>query len=150
MENQDYNYVITTSIPAMEALDAISRVPEWWASDFEGNSQKLGDEFTVRFGEVSVNFRIVEFVPGKKAVWLVTDCNLGWLKDTREWKGTKIDWEVSRNNHSTQIRMTHVGLIPGLECYNDCKEGWNFHLGESLVRLITEGIGIPDVITRNG
>ena len=148
MEKQDYKYVFTTDIPPVEALDAISRVTEWWASDFEGSSLKLDDVFTVHFGEVSVTFRIVEVVPGKKIVWLVTDCNLTWLQDIKEWNGTRIEWEVSTVNNATQISMTHVGLVPGIECYNDCENGWNFHIGTSLFKLITEGVGMPDVSTR--
>ena len=148
MEKQDYKYVFTTDIPPVEALDAISRVTEWWASDFEGSSQMLDDVFSVHFGEVSVTFRIVEVVPDKKIVWLVTDCNLTWLQDIKEWDGTRIEWEVSTVNNATQISMTHVGLVPGIECYNDCENGWNFHIGTSLFKLITEGVGMPDVSTR--
>ena len=87
-------------------------------------------------------------VPGKKIVWLVTDCNLTWLKDIKEWNGTRIEWKVSTVNNLTQISMTHVGLVPGIECYNDCEKGWNFHIGTSLFKLITEGVGMPDVSTR--
>jgi len=148
MEKQDYNYVMTVNVSVDKAIDAISRVPEWWAPDFEGSSQKPGDTFTVHFGDVSVDFKIVEFVPGNKVVWLVTDCNLSWLKDKKEWKDTQLVWEVSSLPDGTQIRMTHVGLVPGIECYDDCSNGWNFHVGESLFKLITEGIGIPGVNTR--
>ena len=148
MKKQDYTYVFTTDITPVEALDAISRATEWRAQDFEGSSQKLNDVFTVHFGEVSVTFRIVEVVPGKKIVWLVTDCNLTWLKDIKEWNGTRIEWEVSTVKNKTQISMTHVGLVPGIECYNDCENGWNFHIGTSLFKLITEGVGMPDVSTR--
>ena len=148
MEKPDYKYVFSTDITPVEALDTISRVTEWWASDFEGSSQKLHDVFTVHFGEVLVTFRIVEVGTGKKISWLVTDCNLTWLKDIKEWKGTRIEWEVSSVNNSTQISMTHIGLVPGIECYNDCEKGWNFHIGTSLFKLITEGVGMPDISTR--
>jgi hypothetical protein len=39
--------------------------------------------------------------------------------------------------------MTHIGLVPGVECYEDCKKGWNFYVGESLFRWMTEGKGLP-------
>jgi len=35
-----------------------------------------------------------------------------------------------------------------MECYDDCSNGWNFHVGESLFKLITEGVGEPGVNTR--
>lgn len=147
MGKQDYNYIFTTHKTMNEAFDAINSVQEWWASDFEGSMQKLDDVFTVHFGEVSVTFKVVELVPYKKIVWLVTDCYLAWIKDIKEWKDTRISWEISTVKNVTQISMTHIGLIPGMECYPDCNSGWDFHIGKSLVKLINEGVGIPDVNT---
>lgn len=77
-------------------------------------------------------------------VWLVTDCNLQWLKNKKEWKGTQIEWEISTLDHSTRIDFTHVGLFPEIECYDDCRKGWNFYVTESLFKLITEGEGLPE------
>ena len=148
MNNPDYKYVFTTNVPPEEAIDAISRVNEWWTTDFDGSSRRLDDIFTVHFGDVSVNFKIIEFVPDKKVVWLVTDCDLTWLKDRKEWKNTMLKWEVYSGHDATKVRMTHVGLVPGMECYDDCSKGWNFHVGESLFKLITQGVGEPGVNTR--
>ena len=144
MKGQNYHNSIVANITAKDALENISRVPKWWATNFEGNSQKLNDIFTVRFGETFVTFKIAELVSDKKIVWQVIDCYLHWLTDKKEWKGTKIDWEISTKNNSTQIDMTHIGLVPEIECYKDCKKGWNFFVGESLLKLITEGKGLPE------
>ena len=149
MDNENnFRHSFTVNVPAEEVLEYVNRVPDWWATNFEGSSNKLHDIFTVRFGDVTVDFMIIEFIPDRKIVWLVTDCNLDWLDDKKEWKDTKIVWEVMTIKNLTQLSMTHEGLVPELECYEDCKEGWNFHVGESLFRLITEGIGMPDVNTR--
>ena len=53
-------------------------------------------------------------------------------------------FEIWENENATQINFTHVGLIPEVECYENCKKGWNFFIGESLRKLITEGQGQPD------
>ncbi len=37
-----------------------------------------------------------------------------------------------------------MGLVPEIECYNDCVKGWNFYVNESLFKLMTEGKGIPE------
>ena len=89
-----------------------------------------------------MNFKVTESVPYKKLVWLVTDCYLDWLNDKTEWKDTKIVWNISKENKSTKIEMTHVGLVPGIECYNDCEAGWNQYVGESLPKLISAAKGI--------
>ena len=112
MNNPDYKYEFTTNVLPGEALDAISRVNEWWTTDFDGSSRKLNDIFTVHFGDVSVNFKIIDFIPGKKVVWLVTDCDLTWLTDRKEWKNTILQWNVSTAGNVTKVRMTHIGLAP--------------------------------------
>jgi hypothetical protein len=77
-------------------------------------------------------------------IWQVTDCHLHWLKDKKEWKDMEIVWEVSTTeNGLTRIDMTHVGLVPETECFNDCQTGWNDHIKNSLFRLLTEKKGTP-------
>jgi hypothetical protein len=144
MTQQNYHNSIIANITAKEAFENIGRVSEWWAKNFKGYSQKLNDIFTVRFGETFVTFKITEVVRNKKIVWKVIDCYLHWLTDKKEWKDTKINWQVSTKKKSTQIDMTHIGLIPEIECYDNCKKGWDFFVGESLLKLITEGNGLPE------
>jgi hypothetical protein len=149
MNQQDYHYSITANITAKEAFENISHVPEWWATNFEGNSEKLNNIFTVCFGETFVTFKIIEVVPEKRIVWQVIDCYLHWLKDKKEWKDSKISWDISTKNNLTQIAMTHIGLVPEIACYNECKKGWDFFVGESLLKLLTEHKGLPDTSKSN-
>jgi hypothetical protein len=122
----DYQINIQAAINAREAMDKISRVSEWWAKDFTGTARKLGDAFTVRFGESSVDFKIVEAVPDQRITWQVAHCHLPWLQNTTEWTGTSVVWEVSASNGPATVTMTHRGLAPGIECYDKCKRGWDF------------------------
>jgi hypothetical protein len=140
----DYQCSIEAPVTAGEVFEKISRVPEWWTADFKGSSQKLGDTFTVRFGETFVDFEIVEAVPGKRVVWQVTNCHLNWLKDKTEWTGTSIVWEISTSNGIATVGMTHEGLAPGIECYDDCKQGWDFYVAKSLFQFLSAGKGLPD------
>jgi hypothetical protein len=39
--------------------------------------------------------------------------------------------------------MRHIGLKPGIECFEDCVSGWDEHIKDSLFRLINEGKGTP-------
>jgi|SRR5882724_1074791 len=144
MKTQDYHSSITTSVDPEKTLQSISRVSEWWTSHFEGQSQNPGDEFTVHFGKTFVTFTVTEVVAGKKVSWLVTDCNLEWLSDKKEWNGTRVVWEVSARNGVTQVDFTHQGLVPAVECYEACEKGWNFFIKYSFFKLITEGKGLPD------
>ncbi|HVW95725.1 MAG TPA: hypothetical protein VHA56_07135 [Mucilaginibacter sp.] len=143
MEEQNYHIRIATTGTPSGAAEAISKVTAWWGDDVEGNSKETGDEFTIRFGETSVDFRVTE-TGAERIVWQVTDCNLHWLHDTKEWKGHTIIWDITPTGGNTTIDFTQIGLKPGVECYNDCEKGWNFYIGDSLLSLINTGKGKPD------
>jgi hypothetical protein len=144
MNNLDYHISVDTGIPASEAFARINAVSDWWTKGFTGHSQQPGDAFTVRFGDTFVDFQVAEVVPETKIVWRVVDSHLPWLKDKGEWTGTKVIWEASQGGGTTRIAMTHVGLVPQVECYEKCEAGWNFFVGESLRMLLTENTGMPD------
>ena len=143
MKNQDFNCSITANITAEESMDAVSQVSVWWAKDFTGSAEKLNDEFTVRFGETFVTFKITEFIPDSKVVWTTTDCYLPWLNDKTEWTGTKVIFEISTENNQTTINFTHQGLVPQAECYDMCVKGWTEYVPGSLLKLLKEGVGQP-------
>ena len=143
MKNQDFNCSITTNVTTDEAMAAISRVPEWWVTNFEGASQKLGDVFTARVGETFVTFNITEFIPNTKVVWTVVNCYFPWLRNKTEWIGTRIVFEVSNENNLTTITLTHLGLGPQSEGYDNFVKGWKGYFQGSLLKLLNEGIGQP-------
>src|SRR5947207_6580683 len=104
MKTQDYTVSITVNATPLEAFKRINSVTQWWTENLEGSSQKLNDEFTVRFGDVHYSKqKLVEIIPDKKVVWLVTDSKLNFIKDKKEWTNTKIVFEVLTQNNKTQI-----------------------------------------------
>jgi hypothetical protein len=143
MPNKNFHTTIKVNAPAEEALKKINQVDQWWAKKVKGKAEKLHDQFTVDFGTTWVDFHITEILPGKKVVWKVTDCNLEWIKNKKEWNGTKVVFEITEKENTTQIDFTHIGLIPSFECYEDCKVGWTGHVTGSLVNFINEGKGTP-------
>lgn len=144
MKKQDYQNSITVSTIPNEAMAKIARVSEWWAKNFEGKSEKLHDEFTVRFESGDMyKMKVAEIIPNKKIVWEVIDSYQGWNDKHTEWVGTKIVWEVSPQNESTEVRMTHMGLVPEFECYEACNRGWNYLIEKSLQKLLDDGKGLP-------
>ena len=145
MKKQDYTASITVNATAHEAFKNINSVRNWWTEDWEGNAKKMNDEFTVHFGETFITLKVVELVPDKKIVWQVTDCYKHWLKDKKEWKGTTISWEIVAGKNETEINFTHLGLVPGIECYKGCAGAWDFYIKESLYKLITEQKGEPEL-----
>jgi len=139
----DYSTTITTTLTASAAFDGINNVAAWWAKELKGATKQLNDVFTVRFGETWATIRITEMLPGQKITWLVQDCYLDLLKDTSEWKGTKIIFDIVPKNGCSVISMTHIGLAPGKECYDDCVKGWDFFIRESLLNYLQGSGGAP-------
>lgn len=50
---------------------------------------------------------------------------------------------ISERDGKTELRVTHVGLVPEFECFDACSRGWSFYIGESLRDLLTTGTGQP-------
>jgi hypothetical protein len=144
VKEQNYHTTITVDVTVHEAFESINSVSQWWTADLEGSSQKFNDEFTVRFGDVHVSRqKLVEVIPDKKIVWLVTDSKLNFIKDKQEWNNTKISFELSAHDNKTQVLFTHTGLVPEIECYKSCTKGWDYYIKGSLFKLLTEGKGTP-------
>ena len=147
MTKQDYRCSMSARVSASDAYDKIARVSEWWAKDFEGSARNFGDVFTVRFGETFggtfVDFKIIEAVPGSKVTWRVTDCYLPWLTDKTEWNDTNVVFEISARQSETTVTLTHEGLVPEVECFDSCVQGWDQYFGQSFRQFLTDGHGMP-------
>lgn len=142
MEKKNYHTTIVVNASQEEALKKISQVI-WWKKDFRGTAEKLNDKFSVPFGELNgeqsfVDFVVSELVPNKRIAWKVTDSNLPWFNDKKEWNGTEVVFDLFPDQGKTRIAFTHVGLVPGVECYEACESGWNGHITKDLLNFINE------------
>ncbi len=127
-----------------ECFSAINNVRGWWMAKpgIEGSTNKLGDEFIYRYGDVHYSKqKITEFIPNKKVVWLILDARLSFTKDKSEWNGTEIIFDISKKGDKTEVRFTHKGLNPQVECFNKCSNAWGAYINGSLKSLITSGKG---------
>ncbi len=143
MERNDFNSSISAKISASEAIKKISKVPEWWGVTFTGSAEKQKDTFTIKMGGDSFfNCVVEELIPGKRIVWLITDCNMPWYSDKKEWANNKLIFELHENNGVTELNFTHEGLTPEVECYKDCAPGWTHWIKTSLFSYFTTGKGV--------
>ncbi|PTR01387.1 activator of Hsp90 ATPase-like protein [Mucilaginibacter yixingensis] len=144
MNNQDLQFSNTFNKPAQEVFNAVNNVRGWWGEGIEGGTDQLNDEFIYRHGDIHYSkHKLVEVVPYKKVVWLITDSQLTFTKDQSEWTGTTISFEITENGDQTQLTFTHHGLTPQVECFEACSGAWGYYM-QSLASLINTGQGKPD------
>jgi hypothetical protein len=145
MNNQNFTTTFSVDQTPKEAFDAINNVRGWWSEEIEGSTDKLNAEFTYRYKDAHhCKMQLTEIIPGKKVVWLVLDNYFNFTEDKSEWKGTKMIFEVSKKGNKTEIRFTHLGLVPEYECYGACSNAWGSYINGSLRSLITAGKGQPN------
>ena len=148
MKKQDFTVALSVDQTPKEAFEAIRNVRGWWSGEIEGDMEKLGDEFTYRYKEFHYSKqRLVEVVPEKRIVWLVTEASINFVQDKNEWTGTKLVFELSGKYGQTQIRFTHEGLVPRRECYDACSNAWTGYISDSLRNFIAANRSKPQDFT---
>ncbi len=144
MKKKDFTTTFSVDQSPKEVFDAINNVRGWWSEEIDGSTDKLGAEFKFHHKDLHRSTqKIIEFVPGKKVVWHVSEARLNFVKNKTEWNGTEVVFEITRKDGKTELRFTHVGLVPAFECYGDCSGAWGFYIDNSLRDLITTGKGQP-------
>ncbi len=114
MNDQGFTTSISVAQTPEEVFKAINNVRGWWSGEIDGDTGKLGAEFTYRYKDLH-------------------------LKEKSEWTGTDIVFEISKKDGKTEVRFTHVGLVPRFQCYGDCSSAWGTLVNENLRKLITMG-----------
>ena len=74
----------------------------------------------------------------------MVDGYLGFVEDKTEWTGTDITFDVTPKGDQTEVRFTHLGLVPEFECFDNCSNAWGFYIKSSLRDLIATGKGEPN------
>lgn len=145
MQEKTYAMEFEVPSPSNVVYTAINNVSGWWTQNITGNSKKIGDVFTVTFGETFIQLKVTELRTNFKVVWEVVDCHKHFLKDKKEWVGTKIHFDIENVDYeNTKLKFVHKGLVSALECYEICCDAWGRYLHGSLKKLITTGKGTPD------
>jgi hypothetical protein len=145
MADRNYTTTVTVNHTPEEAFAAINNVRGWWSEEIEGGTDKFGDEFVFHYQDIHRSKqKITALIPGKKVAWHVSDGYLNFAQDKTEWTGTDIVFDVSKNGDKTEIRFTHVGLVPEYECFDICSNAWGFYINDSLRSLIETGKGQPN------
>lgn len=142
METKDFTFSIQTEKSPEYVFKAIRDVRSWWSGlygeSFSGETKEQDDEFSFRAGDGAhySKQKLVEVVPNKRVVWLITESELSFLDQKDEWTGTKVIFEITGKDGKTELVFTHQGLTPEIECYDSCAPAWSMYLKDKLTPLI--------------
>jgi len=143
--SDDLTYTFTVERSPAEAFAAICDPRAWWSGQVEGRTDELGTEWSYEVPDLHFSaFRITELVPDRSVAWLVTESRIEFTEDKEEWTGTTVRFDIGTTDAGTEVRFTHEGLVPQVECYDVCRVAWGEYVTGSLRALIETGAGRPN------
>jgi len=121
-----------------EAVYAVINNPRaWWDGEFEGSTDSVGDEFTYRYEDKHASRqRVDSLIPNEQVSWLIVEGGPTFVQTGNEWAGTTIVFDIAPAGDETEVRFTHLGLVPQFECYEACSGAWSHYVNDSLRRFI--------------
>ncbi|MDQ1478002.1 MAG: hypothetical protein QOE62_3231 [Actinomycetota bacterium] len=140
--SDDYAYEMRVHVPRPQIIEALTDdtvIRRWWTA--VTRSERHGNEVQLFMGGDGPAVVItVDHAPGTSEVtWTVTDCPV-----MADWVGTKPSFSVQPGDDETcTVEFRHVGLRPALECFDQCRAGWN-HFMPSLHQFLETGEGRPN------
>jgi hypothetical protein len=150
MTDQSFTTSFLVDKSPEEVYAAINDPRAWWDGEIEGSTDTLGAEFTYRYEDMHFSRqRITELRPSEKVAWLVVEGGPAFTEDRNEWPGTTIVFELARAGDKTEVRFTHVGLVPHLECYEACSGAWSHYVNDSLRNFIAADMASDVAVTTN-
>jgi uncharacterized protein YndB with AHSA1/START domain len=145
MRNDNYTTSFTVDQSPEAVFAAVNNARGWWSADIEGRTADTGDVWYYKARDLHrCTLKVIESIPGSKVAWMVLDNVFSFTKDTAEWIGTTLVFDIERTGDKTRLTFTHVGLVPAYECYEVCHDAWGIYISSSLRNLISEGKGEPN------
>jgi uncharacterized protein YndB with AHSA1/START domain len=119
----------------------------WWTPTCTADTH-VGGTAHFEFGRTQKDMSIEQLDVNRGVRWFCTNAfiNGGSISKKSEWVGTEIVFRLTPTiEGKTRLDFEHVGLVPALECYDLCRNGWN-HFLASLQQLVETGRGTPWVV----
>jgi uncharacterized protein YndB with AHSA1/START domain len=136
----DYEAQVSFTSPppaVFEALTTLQGVTGWWSVTAGDGS--TGGELRLAFGAGAPLILHVDIAePASLVQWTCVD-----YATLPDWAGTTISFDLApASDGGCALSFRHRGLTPQLECYANCKDGWD-HFLPSLRAYVDAGAGSP-------
>lgn len=121
----------------------------WWSQDCDVATE-VGGTIRFRFGRNYKDMRIERLEPDREVRWLCIRAHMTAITRKDEWVGTRIVFRLAPEGKGrTRLDFEHIGLVPSLECYDLCSNGWQYFM-TSLQQLVETGCGTPHELAGTG
>jgi uncharacterized protein YndB with AHSA1/START domain len=120
-----------------EALTTLENLAGWWTK--ATGSGQVGGELRFLFADgIPAIFQVDEAMPVTRVQWSCVGYD-----HLPDWAGTVITFGLApAGDGGCELNFRHRGLSPKLECFADCKDGWD-HFLPSLRQFVDTGVGNP-------
>jgi uncharacterized protein YndB with AHSA1/START domain len=139
-EGLERSLVLSATIAkAFQTVATRKGIASWWTPIVRGEVAE-GKEFELGFKglEETIRIRVDASREPKLVSWTIVEHS-----GLHEWDGTKVKFAfITSDANKTILKFCHVGLVPKLQCYSDCRSGWEHFLG-SLADVAGGGGGSP-------
>ena len=138
--------IIVSTTPSAAYRALTNGFDKWWTTSCNPISEP-GDRITFRFGSTYWVMRANSLVPDN---FVELECLEAHhvheglpLSILNEWEGTRLRWQIQKHGEKTKIIFVHAGLVPSLDCYEVCEQGWDNFFVSSLKQYLDTGEGSP-------
>lgn len=143
-KTEDFTAVLNLPISpdaVSELFTSAAGVSRWWGPT-EGDGT-VGGTLVTSFGDYGVNaMRVLESGP-TRVVWeSIAPQGLTPTGHTREWLGTRMEFDIARSGDGAELRFRHAGMTPSLKCWEPCVAGWTQFMA-SIEAFAQTGVGAP-------
>ncbi len=136
----DYAADLVIAAPPEAVFDALTALPglaRWWTT-VSGDGLAGGELRFVFGGDEPCVMQVTAAERPSSVRWTC----LGY-RPLPDWAGTRLSFDVLPHQEGgSELKFRHTGLTPRLECYRDCKNGWD-HFLPSLRDFVETGHGSP-------
>jgi len=147
MKHFQKNYFFSVPVSIVyQAITTQEGIRGWWTATCDVGT-KIGPQSTFRFGRTYNKMSIESLISNKEVHWRCIEQyhhSPDQLARTDEWIATLVVFRlVSQTPTTTLLQFEHIGLVPELECYEICNDGWEHFIGNSLKSFVENGSGTP-------
>jgi len=138
--------IVVSATPGAAYRALTTGFDKWWTTGCNPIS-KAGDRITFQFGATRWVMRANRLMPDQFVELECIEANHvheglpSSILD--EWEGTRLIWQIQKQGDKTRIAFVHDGLVPSLECYEVCEQGWDYFFVSSLKQYLESGKGSP-------